>query len=136
MAANTNHILLIDDDPVIHDAVKLILEPEGFRVACCLTGRQGMEALQREAPDLILLDVMLATPSEGFDLVYEIRNQTGLEDTPIIILSAVGRSAGVDFARRSGTEFLPVQHFLEKPFTPDALRSVVGGAVHKKGTTQ
>ena len=136
MAATGSHILLIDDDPVIHDAVKMILEPEGHRVTCCLTGRQGMEMLQRETPDLVLLDVMLASPSEGFDLVYEIRNQKGLGDLPIIMLSAVGQSTGADFARQSGTEFLPVQHFLEKPFTPDALRTAVNKGVYRQEPTQ
>lgn len=123
------HILLIDDDPIIHDAVRMILEPEGYRITCCLTGQQGKEIMQRDRPDLILLDIMLGTPSEGFHLAYEIRKTESLRQIPIIVLSAVGKAMGMDYAREVGTEYLPVQQFLEKPFEPEALRSAVRRAL-------
>ena len=58
-------ILLIDDDPDIHLAVEMMLVPLGYELTCYSTGAAGLEALRREPPDLLLLDIMLTQPTEG-----------------------------------------------------------------------
>lgn len=129
MSTPPARILLIDDDPMIHDAVQMILKPQGYLVESCLTGPSGLEAMRARRPDVVLLDVMLASPSEGFHLVYQMRNDADLKDIPVIILTAVGRTLGLDFAREIGTEYLPVERFLEKPIDAATLREAVRRAL-------
>lgn len=121
----TRNILLIDDDPDIHSAVKLILELEGYQVQCALTGPAGMELARKSRPDAILLDVMLTSPSEGFHLAYELRQDESLSGVPIVILSAIGRTMGMDYAKELGTDYLPANAFVEKPFDAATLREAV-----------
>jgi CheY-like chemotaxis protein len=125
MSASRERILLIDDDPLVHDAVRMILEPEGYVIDGCLTGPDGLEALRTARPDLLLLDIMLAAPTEGFHLLYEIRRTPGLREIPVIVLSAVGQRFGVDVAPEVGGDFLPAQRFLEKPIDAATLREAV-----------
>ncbi len=132
MKESKAHVLTIDDDPLVHDAVKMILEPEGCRVECASTGPAGLDAMRADPPDVLLLDIMMASPTEGFHLVYEIRKDPLLREIPIIVLSAVGQSFGFDFAHDVGTEFLPVERFLEKPIEAATLREAVSRALSSR----
>lgn len=123
-------ILLIDDDADVHLAVKMILEPLGYVVQCCLTGQQGLEAARKELPDLLLLDVMLATPSEGFHVAYDFKMDERLRDVPIVMVSAISEAMGIDFAREVGTPFLPAERFVNKPFDAKTLREAVEATLH------
>jgi CheY-like chemotaxis protein len=126
-------ILLIDDDTDIHDVIKTILEPLGYRIECALTGPAGMEAAQKLKPALILLDVMLDSPSEGFHLAYEFKQDDQLKNTPIVIISSVGKTMGIDYSKELGTEYVPVDRFLDKPFDAATLRSAVENAIAEAG---
>ena len=121
----THNILLIDDDPDIHSAVRMILEPEGYKVHCSLTGAEGLSMARRARPSVILLDVMLTSPSEGFHLAYEMKRDEALAGVPIIILSAIGQTMGMDYAKELGTDYLPANAFVEKPFDATTLREAV-----------
>jgi CheY-like chemotaxis protein len=59
------HILVIDDDPDVREAFKLMLAPKGYRLTMCATGPEGRAAAEKQPPDLVLLDIMLSTVSEG-----------------------------------------------------------------------
>jgi CheY-like chemotaxis protein len=125
MGSEGKHILLIDDDPDMHEAIKLTLEPEGYRVTCCLTGPEGMEALQRIKPDLVLLDIMLASPSEGFHLAYEMKKDPALKGIPVIMISAIGKKMGIDYSKEVGSDYIQAEMFLDKPFEARTLREAV-----------
>lgn len=125
MSGNAKRILLIDDDVDVHTAVKLTLEPEGYELTCCLTGPAGMETMRATHPDLVLLDIMLSTPSEGFHLAYEMKADDELKDIPVIIISAIGKKMGMDFARELGSDYVQAERFLEKPFDAQTLRTAV-----------
>ena len=88
MTGEGTHILLIDDDPDMHDAVRLILEPQGYRVTCCATGPAGLEAMRTAEPALVLLDIMLASPVEGLHLASRMKQDRGLSHVPVILISA------------------------------------------------
>lgn len=128
--ANREKVLLIDDDPLMHDAVRMILEPVGYEVICRTTGPEGLETARIVKPDLILLDVMLSTPSEGFHLAYELKNDEQLTGVPIIMVSAIGSTMGMDYARELGSDYLPVEQFIDKPFDALKLRKAVDAALH------
>ena len=125
MSGNGKRILLIEDDVDMHTAVKMILEPEGYQVTCCLTGPAGLESMRAERPDLVLLDIMLSSPSEGFHLAYEMKADDTLKDIPVIMISAIGKKTGMDFARELGSDYVQAERFLEKPFDAQTLRDTV-----------
>jgi DNA-binding response OmpR family regulator len=125
-------ILLIDDDADIHEAVKMILEPAGYQVECALTGPAGLEAARRRTPDLILLDIMLDSPSEGFHLAYELKKDDLLKTVPIVIISSIGKTMGMDYAKELGSDYVPVDQFLDKPFDAATLRNAVQKALTGK----
>src|SRR5262249_40134674 len=77
-------ILIIDDEPPIMEAVAYSLRKQGYRPIAASDAAHGMDLFAREAPDLIILDVMLPNAS-GFELCKEIRRNS---DVPIIMLSA------------------------------------------------
>lgn len=122
MNLDGKHILLIDDDKDIHDAVEAILKPRGYRVTCCWTGPSGLAELRRNRPDLLLLDIMLATPTEGLDIAREIRNDPEICDVPIIMISAIGKNPSVDFKLSDAHH---ADLFLEKPIDGKVLLQAV-----------
>lgn len=125
MNADTYRILLIDDDPDMHHAVRAMLPAGEFALTCCSTGPAGLEALRRERPDLVLLDIMLSTPSEGFHLCYQIKEDATLRDIPVVMISAIGQRIGMDYAHELGTEYVPADAFVEKPFDARTLLNTI-----------
>ncbi|HUN81335.1 MAG TPA: response regulator [Phycisphaerae bacterium] len=129
---NRQRILLIEDDLDMQHAVRAMLPQTEFDLFCCSTGPAGWAALQKSEFDLVLLDIMLATPSEGFHLCYQIREDPRLKHLPVIMVSAIGRRTGMDYAKELGSEYAPADAFLEKPFDADSLRAAINAVLHKK----
>ena len=129
MNASRDHILLIDDDRDIHHAVKLILESAGYRVSCHATGPAGVEALRREPPDLVLLDIMLASPEEGLELAAELRQDDRLSRIPVIMLSSIGRHVCADWTGQTASGRAAASGFLEKPLAAQTLLTAVREAL-------
>jgi len=139
MTGEGKRILLIDDDPDMHDAIKMILEPLGYSVAGCFTAPEGLETLRADPPHLLLLDIMLSSPSEGFHVSAEMKQDPGLKDIPIIMISAIGHTMGMEYAREMGTEDIQADLFLEKPLEAAKLREAVAQVLRehaeRKGST-
>jgi DNA-binding response OmpR family regulator len=131
-AQKPTRILLIDDDPDIHLAVQMILEPLGYTVACHQTGQAGLEAIRREPPDAVLLDIMLTHPSEGLQVACEMRRDSQLRNIPLILMSAIGQSIGMEYGREVCPDVMSADMFLEKPFDAKTLREAVGWIVEQK----
>jgi CheY-like chemotaxis protein len=110
-------IVIIDDDPDIRDALTMILESAGYRATCCATGPEGLAAIRENPPDLVILDIMLSFPSEGFHLAHELRRDEELRRIPIILISAVGATMGMDYAKEVGPDYVSAEKFLDKPLT-------------------
>jgi CheY-like chemotaxis protein len=125
MTADPKNILVIDDDPDVHEALKLILEPAGYKLICVSTGQEGLDAVKADAPDLILLDIMLSSPSEGFHLAYELRKDEAEARIPIIMISSIGETMGMDYAKELGSEYVPAEKFLEKPLKASVVLEAV-----------
>ena len=118
-------IVIIDDDPDVREALTMILEPAGYELTCCATGPEGLATIQSDPPDLILLDIMLASPSEGFHLAYELRRDEVSCNVPIIMISSIGQTMGMDYAKELGTEYVPAEKFLDKPLTAEVVLNAV-----------
>ena len=114
-------ILIIDDDIDLVEAMRLTLENVGFDVIDAQDGQKGLEKIENEKPDLVLLDVMMETQDEGFHIAYQIRNNKNTSDLPIIMLTAVASETGFSFDKEKDEDYLPVDEFLEKPINPDML---------------
>jgi len=125
MADNLQRILIIDDDPDINEAMRIILESGGYNVASASDSQEAMEYLQHHRPDLILLDVMMRMPDEGFQLSYQIKNNPKYAAIPVILITSVGQKTGFSFSPQTDEDYLPVEGFLEKPVQPEVLLDAV-----------
>ncbi len=126
-------ILVIDDDPDMVEVMRVVLESRGYRVSSAASAPEGMARAEQERPDLILLDVMMPTGTEGFHFVWSLRNHRdpSLRNVPIIVVSALHRTTDLRFYPQAADttyapgEFLPVQDFVDKPIDPtDLVRRV------------
>ena len=125
MSGAGKKILLIDDDLDMHHAVRLILEPQGFQINCQVTGAAGLESVRQDVPNLILLDIMLASPSEGLELAAMLKNDPQLMNIPIIMISSISKLVGADLARQAGVDFVSAERFIEKPLEARTLLAAV-----------
>src|SRR6476659_8088276 len=105
-------ILLIEDEPDIAEVLQYNLEKEGFAVETARRGDAGLEAVRRDTPDLILLDLMLPG-LDGLELTRLLKRDTGTSRVPIVMLTARGEE--VD--RIVGLE-LGADDYISKPFSP------------------
>ena len=125
-------ILIIDDDPDITEAMSVVLESKGYEVDRAADGSAGMERLQANRPDLIILDVMMRTSQEGFELSRRLKGDAEYKEIPILMLTAVKDKTGLDFKSTAGDEsWLPVEEFLDKPVKPNVLLEKVASLIQK-----
>jgi len=125
-------ILIIDDDPDITEAMSVVLENKGYVIDSAADSSEGMERLQANRPDLIILDVMMRTSQEGFELSRKLKNSAEYKDIPILMLTAVKDKTGLDFKATAGDDaWLPVEEFLDKPVKPDVLLDKVASLIPK-----
>ena len=118
-------ILIIDDDPDIVDAMSLVLQTKGYEVDYAYDGPEGINKVHAARPDLIVLDVMMATVDEGFQISYQLKNDPQLAKIPVLIATAVGQVTKFQFDRDRDGDFLPVEGYIEKPIKPDVLIETV-----------
>ncbi len=115
-------ILIIDDDPDITEAMTVVLEHKGYTVDSATDSSVGMEHIKANRPDLIILDVMMRTSQEGFELSRQLKSDDAFKEIPILMLTAVKDKTGLDFKSTAGdAAWLPVEGFLDKPVKPDVL---------------
>ena len=110
-------ILIIDDDPDIVESTSIILKSEGYEVFSAGNAQEGMAAVIDGKPELIILDVMMELPDDGFVLAQDLRAK-GIK-TPILMLTSVSKALGMSFGKHE--EMVPVDEFQEKPLDPKVL---------------
>lgn len=118
-------VLVIDDDIDLVEIIRVTLEREKFKVIDAQNGERGFALAKERHPDLVLLDVMMGTIDEGFQVAYKLRGEPLTKDIPIIMMSAVGERTGFTFDKGRDADFLPVSEFLEKPVSPRRLVDLV-----------
>ncbi len=122
-------ILVVDDDPDMTEACKLVLEQAGHEVAGAHSVAEGMAAIDAFKPDVLVLDVMMAEPDDGIAMAQELR-RTGHE-LPILMLTSISRVTGMEYDRDEA--MIPVDEFLSKPVPPAVLVEKVNGLLAGKG---
>src|SRR5512136_2470781 len=121
-------ILIIDDDRDLVESIRIVLESRKYGVRVAYNGKDGFQKIQEKAPDLILLDVMMATDTEGFSLAYKLRNNPAYREIPIIMVTGFTKKmaeTGPEKFQHIMGESWPVTQFLEKPIDPEQLLSVI-----------
>lgn len=116
-------ILVVDDEPDVVRLVEFRLQREGFEILTSGDGRSALDLLEKEKPDLIILDIMMPL-MDGMEVLREIRAQRGTSRIPVIMLTAKTASVTVDEARQ-----LWVSDYVMKPFDPEKLVTKVKKAL-------
>ncbi len=120
-------IAVIDDDPDIIEASSLVLKSKGYHVVTATNPDAGYKIIQEKKPDLIILDVMMDEPDDGFFLAQKLRREK--VKTPILMYTSVSKTIGMEFG---AGEMVPVDDFVEKPISPDELLSKVHFLLNKE----
>jgi len=118
-------ILVVDDDPDFVDAVTTVLESRGYAVTSAADGAEGFRKAKAENPDLILLDVMMATKTEGFDAARQLKTDKDTSRIPVVLVTGIRKEMNLPFGFEPDEEWLPVGAVLEKPVLPDILIKTV-----------
>lgn len=123
-------ILIIDDDEDLLVATQLALEAHGFEVETVATSQEGINKILSIEPDLVILDVIMETPYEGFEVARALREGHHLRELPMVMLSNIHSVKKVPYRFAPDEEYLPVDMFLDKPIAPEILvrtiREVLG----------
>lgn len=131
--AHGTKILVVDDDRDLVDILTMVLRSHGYETVEAYDASQGLAKAEEEYPDLIVLDVMMPEGTEGFHVVWNLRNrpEAYFQNVPIIMLTAIHQRTPLRFYPDSGDgtyaagEYLPVQGFVDKPVEPGNLVSEV-----------
>ena len=121
-------ILVVDDDPDVVESLTVVLERAGHTVNGAKNRKEGVAAVRREAPDLVVLDVMMDEPDDGFVLAQDLRRD-GFKQ-PILMLTSIGRVMGLSYGTDAVT--VPVDEFVEKPVAPRILLDKVQALLGRK----
>ncbi|MBM3184051.1 MAG: response regulator, partial [Chlamydiae bacterium] len=118
-------ILLIEDEEDIAALIKLQAEISGYRLHVEVDGINGYRAIEREKPDLVILDIML--PGEnGLDVCRKMKSSADLKNIPVLILSARGEELDVVLGLELGAD-----DYVPKPFSPKILFSRIKAVLRR-----
>ncbi len=119
-------ILVVDDEEDILELVRYNLAKEGYQVACVTSGEQAMKEVKEDAPDLILLDLMLPG-LDGLDVCKRLKSDPVTNVIPIIMLTAKGEDADIVTGLELGAE-----DYVTKPFSPRVLLARLKACLRRK----
>ena len=119
---NRKKILIIDDDPSFVEICSAILEEYDYQVDTASSSKEGLEKLIAERPDLLLLDIMMATMDEGLNFATSMRQREDLNKIPIMIVSAQpDAEKGYQRSVDKEMDWISADMFMEKPINPQDL---------------
>jgi len=125
-------ILIVDDDQDYGDALRIVLENNGYEVNHVLNIRDGQKVLEGEKPNLIILDVMMDRHTDGFDLCYDLKHDEACRTITIMMVTAVTEKTGFKFSPETDGEYLEADAYVAKPIPVAELLSrvnkMIGGA--------
>jgi two-component system response regulator VicR len=116
----TKHILCIEDEPEMIDLIRLILGRRGFEVIGAAGGKDGLEKVRQQPPDLILLDLMMPD-MDGWEVYQQIKADEKIKNIPVIVVTAKAQS--ID--KVLGLHIAKVDDYIAKPFSPQELLNSV-----------
>ena len=112
-------VLVVDDDPDFVEATRLVLESVGHKVISAADGDQGLQRVQAEQPDVVVLDVIMATVLDGLNMSQRMAEHPEQNKIPILMVTSIANS---DYAALFPTdEYIHIDDFVSKPIAPDDL---------------
>ena len=105
------HVLLVEDEDNIIEAMRFLLTRDGWHVEAHADGGTAVQRIRERTPDLLILDLMLPGKS-GLDIMRELRAEDAFADLPVLMLTARGQDQDRDLATQAG-----VNMFMTKPFS-------------------
>jgi len=115
-------ILLVDDDPDFVEGARMVLEKSDFEVVIASSGKECLERIKEEKPDLIILDIMMPKKS-GFEVCKELKSNIEYNRIPVVMLTALKQKLSrTSYSIAEGLE-LEAEDYLEKPIEPKVLVS-------------
>jgi len=124
-------ILIVDDDPDMVAAGRMVLEREGYEVSSAPNVVDGLRAVEEYAPDLLILDVMMEEPDDGLRMARDLRRKG--HTLPILMLTSVNQALGIHIG--ADAEIVPVDEFQEKPADPVTLVQKVKRLLEARGAS-
>ena len=126
-------ILIVDDDRDYGDALRIVLENNGYEVKHVLNICDGQKAVEGERPNLIILDVMMDRHTDGFDLCYNLKHDDACRTIPIMMVTAVTEKTGFKFSPETDGEYLEADAYVAKPIPVAELLSRVNRMIGAAG---
>jgi len=117
---NSRTVLLVEDDVAVRDMYSVGLRQEGYEVKTMENGVQALEWLDKNTPDIVLLDIMMPF-MDGIETLTEIRKNPSLKDVPVVMLTNLSESQDVTRALASGAN----DYLIKTKFTPSELAAKV-----------
>ena len=111
----SHKVLIADDEPNIVISLEYLMKRAGYEVSIARDGQEAIDAIRRERPRLVLLDVMMPRKS-GYDVCQELRADAQIKDTLVLMLTAKGRDTDVDKGLGVGADA-----YMTKPFATKEL---------------
>ena len=118
-------ILIIDDDKDYGEALRIVLESNGYEVNHLLNIDDGRKAVEKNKPDLIILDVMMDKHTDGFEFCYSLKHDEACSAIPILMVTAVTEKTGFKFSPETDGEYLQADDYVAKPIPVAELLSRV-----------
>jgi CheY-like chemotaxis protein len=125
-------ILIIEDDLDFLEPLKIVLTSKDFLVEIATSPKEGIEKVKQTNPDLVVLDVMMPKDYEGFEVAKYIREDLGLKELPILILTNIHNVKKVPYRFAPDKDFLPVDVFIDKPVDSDVLVDTINELLGEK----
>ena len=111
-------ILIIDDDPDLVESLRITLEANNYHVFSAGSGTQGLKMAKEVLPNLIILDVMMDSITEGFQVSQQLRSRDpqseyrAYSNIPILMLTAISEKMHMKFSPKDDKDYLPVDEFM------------------------
>ena len=123
--ANGKKVLIVDDDSFILDMYALKFREEGFELVVASDGKQALDAIAQEKPDIMLLDVIMPL-SDGFEVLEKVKADPKVKNVPVILLTNLGQKEDIDKGLKLGA----VDYIIKAHFTPSEVVQKVKQYLH------
>jgi CheY-like chemotaxis protein len=124
-------ILVVDDDPDFVEITRLILRSRDYTVETASNGEMALRMMRESPPDLVLLDVIMASVLDGYHLAQTMNQDRALHQIPVIMVSSITSGPMAD--RLPTDEYLPIDAWITKPVQPDDLLNKIARLLSRNG---
>ena len=130
--SDSRRIMIVDDDDEFVESNRDLLEAYGYEVHSASNGTDGLALARRIRPDVMILDVMMATDTEGFEVARRIPESPELKHTKVLLVTGFSKALNMPVGLKPDGTWLPVERVLEKPIAPGRLIAEVERVLRKK----